>query len=352
MKLSEFEARVDITQWKFIAKGGYNTAYLSDKTYTIEGHTSLWVLKQPIKNEQSTGFKVSESLSHPDRAIRKWRLINPNYPAWRVSNGWIAPYIEHTNKKTKPACDKQIADKLIEIYQATGNVVVDACGLNNFLVAGDEVVCIDVDLALQYDSDASENAFSCLVSQPHFNAYLDNCAKNFGSQRTVDVIKTLLYLDREACDFQLNKEHVTADMINKLYDFCEKKACLTADTMDVLWQIIQHDPNHEISNSDITPELVMHLKMKQEQGIKITKERVTQLIHYETTRSEQANISNAFDSLCDILPTDDQTLLASWEAEASAQSNRFGLFQPSHKKRRVETLDSIEAQNPYIQSFL
>jgi hypothetical protein len=347
LKISDFEDTVDITQWKFIAKGGYNNAYLSDKVYTIEGHTSRWVLKQPIEHDKSSYFEVSEALSHPDRAIRKWQLINPNHPAWRVRHGWIAPYIEHTNKKTKPASDKQIAHKIIKIYQATGNIVADACGLDNFLVSGDEVVCIDVDLALQQDSDASENALLRIVNQPHFDDYLAEYAKDCDRKRTVNVIKVLLYLDREACDFQLNKEHVTADMINKLHGFCKKKACLTADKMDVLWQIIQFDPNKEIASSDITPELIMHLEMHQKQNIKITKESVTQLIHYETTRKEQANISNAFLSLCDMLPTDDKTLLASWDAEASDPPSRFGLFNQSSKKRRLETRDGIDAQNSY-----
>ena len=335
MKISEFEARVDLTQWKRLGKGGYNTSYLSDKVYTIEGHTCRWVFKKPTKFAESTVFETSLIVNTPERAIRKWQLINPHYPAWRISNGWIAPYMEPTNKKTKSASDKKIAHKLIKIYQATGNVIADACGINNFLVSGDEVVCIDVDLAVQQDSDGSEYARSMIINQPTFDDYLDQYEKNSNKRRTVDVTKTLLYLDREACDFPLKKEHITAKMIDTLHGFRERKAALTAHTMDMLWHVIHLDPSNKIKNNDITPDLIMHLEMEQNQGIKITKKRIMKLIHHETTRQEQANIVNVFDSLCDTLPTDDTTLLASWDAETSAEPSRLGFFNPSAKKQRL-----------------
>ena len=335
---------LDLTQWPFIEAGTYNNVYISDKEYTIEGHTCRWVFKQPKKKCLDHGYEINTALNDPERALRKWRLINPTYPAWAIKDGWIAPYLGITSQKIKCASDKQISEKIILIYQATGNIIIDACGLNNFLVSGDDVVCIDVDLALQQDSDASESAFKSIVCQPHFDNYLLNKSRIPNKKNTVEVIKTLLYLDREACDFELKKQHITVKMIDILHVFRETKASLTASTMNMLWQVIQLDPHGEINNRDITPELIMHLEIQQENNIHITQKSVTQLIQYETTRKQQASIANAFLSLCDILPTHDQTLLQTFSSNASSgpSTSDLGVFQNRIKKRHTEASDMPE----------
>jgi len=309
MKISELESTFNIEAWTFIGGGTYNKAYRSNKALTIEGYTSHWVLKQPKTRLNSSNSKHDERCNNPARALRKWNLINPTYPAWLLKNGWIAPCIEDHNHISTSANDTQIADKIIKIYLATGNIIIDACGLNNFLISGNEVICIDVDLAIQQDSDDSKEIISCIVNQPHFKHYLNKSAKDHNFQHTVDVIETLLYLDREACDFQLDKRYVTPELIEKLYKFREERAPLSHHKIYLLWIITQLDPSHEIENADITPDLIRHLEIFQKQQLSITKETLVQLITREKIRQHQPSIPTAFLGLCDSLPTQEHALL-------------------------------------------
>ena len=136
-----------------------------------------------------------------------------------------------------------------------------------------------------------------------------------------NVIKTRLYLRRAACNFTINKQHLILEMIDKLHVFREQDATLTKNKMDLLWEIIQLDPNHEIHNSDVTPDLIRHLEVHQKQHINITKTVITRLIQHETTRRQQASIANVFLTLCDTLPTDEQTLLNDLELGFPAATN-------------------------------
>lgn len=335
MKISDFEKHIDITRWKFLSEGAYNLIFISDKPYEIEGYTSHWVLKQPKRHSQTNDLSISDKLSLPERALRKWRLINPNLPAWQVQQGWIAPYIQSSHPQYNARKDIKIAHKVIKIYQATKNIVVDTCGMDNFIISGDHVICIDVDLALQQDSDTSRTAFRQIVNTPTFNNYFMISGQQNGTYITAKTIQVLLYLDREACDFQLRQEYIIPNMIEKLDTFYQEKAVLTANKLDILWQIIQFDPNHEISNSDITPELIMHLEMKQEQGIPLTKEIVLQLIQYEHDERKQRKkneISHVFSSLCDLLPTDDAALLDACNKNNLTLASRFSFFRQSSQQ--------------------
>lgn len=122
-----------------LGEGTYN------RTYLIEDGKSV--------------FKVQKKSDHcadkPERSVRIWNQINPDIsPKAHVQNdpllgkGWVCPFIKGTQ-----STDSEIAQALIDIYNRTGRIIVDAVSTNNFLTTSDgKVVCIDIGMALQIEA--------------------------------------------------------------------------------------------------------------------------------------------------------------------------------------------------------
>ncbi|MDF1683124.1 MAG: ankyrin repeat domain-containing protein [Legionellaceae bacterium] len=175
----------DTITWEDLGSGNYNQTFISTEFMSSENFTGPWVLKEPRVSSDSE----ENALNTTDRAIRKWNLHNPEYPAHKTSEGWwVIPYFGAI-----PASDQQISDKLIEIYQNTGNIITDACGQNNFLIHQGTVICIDVDFSLRRGSFASDPWLE--------GELLANITTYLGGWRhvkpkTTAMIRTLLYLDQ------------------------------------------------------------------------------------------------------------------------------------------------------------
>ena len=122
--------------WNLMAQGAYNSVYLSED--------GKWVLKiQKYKSDETDA---------PQRSIRLWKAINPQLPAYLVDTpvggGWVCPYI-----KGSTPTDEDISRALITIYNRTGRIIVDATAHKNFIkMDDDEVVCIDVGMALNFEN--------------------------------------------------------------------------------------------------------------------------------------------------------------------------------------------------------
>lgn len=122
--------------WNLMAQGAYNSVYLSED--------EKWVLKiQKYKSDETDA---------PQRSIRLWKAINPQLPAYLVDTavglGWVCPYI-----KGSTPTDEDISRALITIYNRTGRIIVDATAHKNFIkMHNDEVVCIDVGMALNFET--------------------------------------------------------------------------------------------------------------------------------------------------------------------------------------------------------
>jgi|GEM_PF-2179130 len=176
---------VDTATWKILGSGSYNQTFISTEYMSSDNFTGQWVLKKPMVDSDSS----ESALNTTDRAIRKWNLHNPEYPAHKTSNGWwVIPYFGNT-----PASDQQISEKVIAIYQKTNNILTDACGIKNFLIYQGRVICIDVDFSLRRGSFASdlwldESRLSDITK------YLDGWSQY--KPKTTSVIRTLLYLDK------------------------------------------------------------------------------------------------------------------------------------------------------------
>ncbi|MCX7116707.1 MAG: hypothetical protein NTW94_02125 [Legionellales bacterium] len=214
-------------KWSFLGRGSYNETYLSKLKQDIEGYECQWVLKLPkIKK-----YYHKEALSRKKRAIRKWRQLNPRLPSWEGSKGWISPYLGNT-----PANDKEIADKLLDIYQREQIIVLDACTKNNFLRHEGETVCVDVDLALHCDSPDSEAFWNDGMSEA-MEAYWNESSVDY--PLTVNIVRSLSYFDSLPA---ASKSKYLVYLSLKLLDYLRllqvNQYILTERIMDLLCDII------------------------------------------------------------------------------------------------------------------
>lgn len=121
--------------WKFLDEGAFNTVYRSPC-----GH---YVLKIPKYKGKYT--------EDPHRCVKIFCEIHPEY-AYLTTVVEIGPYIgwQMPFFKGREATDKEIVRKLIDIYAATGRIVMDAPAKSNFICTyDDKVICIDVGFAFR-----------------------------------------------------------------------------------------------------------------------------------------------------------------------------------------------------------
>lgn len=247
MTIDELEAILNSTSWVPLGEGTYNRVTLSQSELTINGFTGKWVLKRPI-NAKEVGFNSSP------RAVRKWNLLNPDYPAMLSKHGWIAPYLGNT-----PASDEQIALKLIDIYARTNNIVGDAVAKGpNFIVYNGDVVCIDVDHAYSRTSLGSKGIGIYTVGYYNF---LASCEKS-GYRESVKTIKTLLYVDKHlVIDRGNDTSWIRPDIITILHGFREKCAPITPAFLDKMLKIMTFISVEDSYFKQITPQCICFLQI-------------------------------------------------------------------------------------------
>ncbi len=138
-------------KWSYIGRGTYNDVYINqDRTMVLK-----------IKKTHSFGQLPATDL--PERSVRLWNEFNgdkfqgrkaelhsteiddPTHNRQGRYHGWVCPYVEG-----RQASDEEISNALIEIFNKTGRIVVDAPSPKNFITTpSGEVVCVDIGYALQ-----------------------------------------------------------------------------------------------------------------------------------------------------------------------------------------------------------
>ncbi len=124
------------------ANGNYNDVYRNEE--------STLVLKIP--KEEFDGTIPATDI--PERAVRLWNELNSHiYPDAKIvettyGKGWLCPFVEG-----EQASDKEIGAALVDIYNRSGRIVMDALAPKNFIKRQSDglVVCVDVGLALQLE---------------------------------------------------------------------------------------------------------------------------------------------------------------------------------------------------------
>jgi len=292
--IDELQVLIDNTKWSFLGRGQYNNVVISKDILNIEGFSGRWVVKTPRK-----GIHL---LSEADRAIRKWRELNPTYPVFRTIKGWMAPYLGNT-----PASDEQIAEKIIDIYRHTRNIVADAAAKGNFVLYNGDVVCIDMDHAFRRGSFASNLFMS--IDDKDYKCFLRSCSED-GKPITVSVIKTLYYLEEQLDTTMLDNKYLSIKIIDVLHDYRRNKLSITIDILDAILDLINLDSDGKL-NLYFIPSFIEIVKNARKHQTIITKELLEDLIYDAlidySTPSQIITVGNLSD--IKILINHDRTLL-------------------------------------------
>lgn len=154
--------------WTLVNNGRFNWIYRNGD----KGDGDL-ILKIAIENKSPLEATAIDVMDNYARSVRLWSEINPNLePPPRIETvilndikmtGWVCPFIEGT----KPS-DSDIRDALIDIFNRTGRIIVDAAAKNNFIKTSEgKVVCIDIGMAVQLE----EREEICIVGTRHRSSF-------------------------------------------------------------------------------------------------------------------------------------------------------------------------------------
>lgn len=183
-------------EWVRLGEGNYNDVYKS-----ADGKRILKIQKH------------ADATDTPERSARLWNLINPNLqpPATIVESehgmGWVCPYIEG-----EQASDAEISLGLLDIYNKTGRIVVDATAPKNFLKTPEgDIVCIDIGMALRVENSDPQSSPQRLmdqhsiISEEAWNKYKGAYVNFFQGQKfaypqATNTVKALLYIQEHRPD--------------------------------------------------------------------------------------------------------------------------------------------------------
>ena len=183
------------TEWSVLGGGTYNDVYIN-KEQTL-------VLKMQKNNAKT---------DDPERSVRLWNEINPNCkPKACVVNtkwgiAWVCPFI-----KGRQATDDEMSKAIIDIFNNTGRIVVDATAEKNFITTPEgKVLCIDIGMALELEKK-EERSFSGIIRrnsivsltcwrnlQHDFDPFFNDCQGE--NPKSVNTVKALLYIKNNRPD--------------------------------------------------------------------------------------------------------------------------------------------------------
>lgn len=212
--------------WEKLGEGSFNVAYVNEDRTEV------------FKVQKSMGqYGYVPPTDGPERSARLWNEINSNYPppaylhtdndSIPPKSGWVCPFI-----KGKNASDREISDALLDIFNRTGRIVLDAYVPGNF--KKDEkgnIACVDIGMAFQLQQQ--EEAFfaqyrkgtrpASMISNSEWKRGYDKIYSTFPfittiiSPNTVNTTKALLFIKMNRPDIY-NVDFLKSDksLIKKL----------------------------------------------------------------------------------------------------------------------------------------
>jgi len=195
--------------WRFFAEGSYNKVYIN------EDRSKILKIRKRINTHEA-------SYDEPSRSVRLWNLVNGHIlpPAYTVKIGsifaWVCPYV-----KGEQANDEEIKGALIDIFNSTRRVVIDAISPRNFIkTEAGKIVCVDIGFAVEMDvmedahlarrgrrsSDVSFVIWTRMHQQYHQYLY----ENRYWYFETIETIKALIFIRKNRPDiFDVNflKDH-------------------------------------------------------------------------------------------------------------------------------------------------
>ena len=166
--------------------------------------------------------------------MRSLRIFTEIYPEYDEKvqlfnhesyQGWVMPYIQG-----REANDQEIAKALVDIFQRTGRIVLDAPAKNNFISTFDgKIICIDVGFAFRLKptlkhsaSQTSLNEWSLFKSEYQNHFFQRPYLKAYYPQ-TIAIIKALLFLQNHLAEFKnldfLYEYPDTARYLASIYEY-------------------------------------------------------------------------------------------------------------------------------------
>ena len=193
------QAKWENIQWTELAEGSYNKVYLSaDKKHVLKIQKSNLNERDIIPDQ-------------PDRSVLLWNEINPDFPAetaqTKMGKGWGCPYIVGVSPS-----DVTITKTIIDIFNRTGRIVLDAPVAKNFKRMRDgRVICIDIGLALKMEQRervvypnqlTRSKSTSSLEVRKNFGDKLDQFFNKAWSVNpiTTNTIRALLFIQSKRPD--------------------------------------------------------------------------------------------------------------------------------------------------------
>ncbi|KTD75566.1 hypothetical protein [Legionella waltersii] len=235
-------------QWLSIGQGANNISWRSNfgpsKLVPTSDYEGPWVLKYPIVEKDKP---ILNAMNTPDRAIRVWNEVNRKLPfAGRYKLGWVSPYITNT----RPSTDAEIANKLIELYNDTRRIVVDAATRGNFLTALDtgEVTLVDMDLALKRSKSVASMDFAKDLSS-RFDDYWKDPELKESMPVTLIITQNLLYFEDQLS-------------INCINDLCKARLISLDNICSLTWLRENH--------KKLTKELFLQIATLTNSGITVS----------------------------------------------------------------------------------
>ena len=196
--------------WKYHGHGSYNHVYLSQDVIEINDVSAIWVCKKPILR-----LDAQHALNHPQRAHRKWSELNPKYPSYvsPKKNSWFMPFLGQ-----KYPSDDETVDAIIDIYQRTGNIIADGGMISNFVKIDDEVVCVDVDLAIRRKSISSDSFFNDMIASNQFDQFFLRLNRQ-NRPKTLNCIKVLFFIEDCLAGHEFDHRVMNRHLLLYCYDF-------------------------------------------------------------------------------------------------------------------------------------
>ena len=237
--------RLETAKWRYLGSGAYNVVSISLDKIRVGNYIGHMVFK---KHNHEEHF-----LSEYHRAVRKWNILNPTYPAFLVKKGWVAPYLGN-----ETPTDEEIANKVLAIYKNDRTIIVDSYVTDNFRKFNGDIFCIDVDFALRRGSVASERQIrdGAGLMFEYLNKYRSN------APLTILVTSALLWLEISLPPKDIKDEYLSGKALMAIDLLSRRKVKVTKAMMEQLLLFMKLDPTHKIKLEAIVPLLSLNLKFK------------------------------------------------------------------------------------------
>ena len=304
MTIEQLQAVIDSAEWRRLKYDSLNWGFISKNKVDIDGYACYWVLKELQK--------AGDELGHPINAlVALWNEINPDYPAYETSNGWVSPYLG----VDRPS-DRKVAMELVNIYRKTRHIIVNAYLSNAFVLLNHRAVCVDLSHALKGGGDESNhsNRIKQFLIGEFEHELLQSDARKV-RPLTVATILTLLHWDQQvALKQSITKDtedaYLIYELIERLHHVSSVHYPITIEHLSFLSEFKEHDRFYQFPTECITPSLIKQMKKVYATGKNVT---VEELMDKTLTAHSFARMGDSYS--LQLVIEEDKSLLNSIDEE-------------------------------------